>query len=120
LFVPWFDSNETSLLRYVFLDATARHFIRDWEDHARRLLAEFRADTAHDPDDPGMRALVDELLRDSEAFARFWNSHAVLAREGGERVFNHPLDGMVRYQQPTLVPTRHPGHKVVMLLPKDA
>ena len=120
LFAPWFDSGEASLLRYVFLDATARDFVWDWEDRARRLLAEFRADTAHDPDDPAMRALVEGLLRGSAAFAQFWNSHAVLAREGGERVFNHPLDGMVRYQQVTLVPARHPDHKVVMLLSKEA
>ncbi|WP_158927256.1 helix-turn-helix transcriptional regulator [Acidisphaera sp. S103] len=120
LFAPWFDSGETSLLRYVFLDATARDFIWDWEDRARRLLAEFRADTAHDPDDPGMRALVEALLSGSAMFARFWNSHAVLAREGGERVFNHPLDGTVRYQQVTLMPARRPDHKLVMLLPAAA
>jgi transcriptional regulator with XRE-family HTH domain len=117
LFAPWFDSGEPCLLRYVFLDPTARDFIWDWENRARRLLAEFRADTAHDPDDRAMRDLVDGLERDSEAFGRFWNNHAVLAREGGERVFNHPLDGTLRYEQVTLVPASHPGHKVVMLLP---
>jgi transcriptional regulator with XRE-family HTH domain len=118
LFAPWFDSGETCLLRYVFLHPTARGFIRDWENRARRLLAEFRADTAHDPDDRAMRALVDGLLRDSEAFARFWNDHAVLAREGGERVFNHPVDGTLRYEQVTLIPASRMSHKVVMLLPK--
>ncbi|HEY0184182.1 MAG TPA: helix-turn-helix transcriptional regulator, partial [Rhodopila sp.] len=76
LFSPWFDSGETCLPRYVFLGSTARDFIWDWEDRARRLVAEFRADTARDPDDRAMRALVDGLLRDSEAFARFWNDHA--------------------------------------------
>jgi transcriptional regulator with XRE-family HTH domain len=120
LFAPWFDSGETCLLRYVFLDPTARAFIWDWEDRARRLLAEFRADTAHAPDDRGIRTLVDGLLRDSEAFGRFWNDHAVLAREGGERVFNHPLDGTVRYQQVTLLPAAHTSYKLVMLLPKEA
>jgi transcriptional regulator with XRE-family HTH domain len=117
LFAPWFDSGETCLLRYVFLDPKAPAFIWDWENRARRLLAEFRADTARDPDDPAMQTLVDGLLRDSEAFARLWNSHAVLAREGGERMFNHPSDGTLRYQQVTLLPAAHRGHKVVMLLP---
>jgi hypothetical protein len=67
-----------------------------------------------------MRILVEELQRDSTAFAGFWNSHAVLSREGGQRVFNHPLDGMVRYQQVTLVPALHIDHKIVMLLPERA
>jgi transcriptional regulator with XRE-family HTH domain len=119
LFAPWFDSGETCLLRYVFLDPTARTFIWDWEDRARRLLAEFRADTAHDPDEPGMRTLLEGLQQDSAPFARFWNNHAVLAREGGKRVFNHPLDGTVCYRQLTLVPASHADHKIVMLLPMD-
>jgi transcriptional regulator with XRE-family HTH domain len=120
LFAPWFDSGETSLLRYVFLDATARDFICDWENRARRLLAEFRADTAHNSDDPGMQELVRDLLRSSASFARFWNNHAVLAREGGARMFNHPQDGMLRYEQVTLVPAARPDHKLVILLPTQS
>jgi transcriptional regulator with XRE-family HTH domain len=117
LFAPWFDSGETCLLRYVFLDPSARGFIFDWENRAQRLLAEFRADTAHNPDDPGMRDLIRDLLRASVSFARLWNNHAVLAREGGTRMFNHPQDGTVRYEQITLMPATHPDHKLVMLLP---
>ncbi len=117
LFAPWFDSGETCLLRFVFLVPAARMFILDWENRARRLIAEFRADTAHDPDDSGMRAVVDRLQRESPDFAAFWNDHAVLSRDGGERVFNHPVDGTVRYWQMTLLPASHPAYKVVMLLP---
>jgi transcriptional regulator with XRE-family HTH domain len=119
LFAPWFTSGESCLLRYVFLDPTARDFISDWENRARRLLAEFRADTAHNPDDPAMRELVGNLLRTSPSFARFWNSHAVLAREGGARRFSHPQDGTLQYEQITLVPAAHQDHKLVMLLPKQ-
>ena len=120
LFAPWFDSGETCLLRYVFLDASARDFIWDWENRARRLLAEFRADTAHNPDDAGMQELIRDLLRSSAAFARLWHDHAVLAREGGTRRFNHPRDGVLQYQQITLVPATHADHKLVMLLPTVA
>ncbi len=120
LFAPWLGSGEPCLLRYVFLNPSAPAFIHGWEDRARRLLAEFRADTAHHPEDAGLRALVDGLQRASPTFARFWNDHAVLAREGGLRLFNHPLDGVLRYEQITLIPPNVPGHKLVMLLPQDA
>lgn len=116
LFAPWFASGEACLLRWVFLDSAARGFIWDWENRARRLLAEFRADTARDPEDAAMQALVAALLRDSPAFARFWREQAVLAREGGTRRFNHPVDGVVEYAQITLVPAAHLGWKVVVLL----
>jgi transcriptional regulator with XRE-family HTH domain len=116
LFAPWFDSGEASLLRFVFLDPAARGFIWDWEDRARRLLAEFRADTARDPENPGMRALVASLQQESPAFARLWREQAVLLREGGTRRFVHPPDEVVEYEQVTLVPAAHAGWKVVVLL----
>ena len=117
LFAPWFDSGEPSLLRFVFLNDAAPRFIADWDDRAERLLAEFRADTVHAADDPEVRELVGDLMRSSPAFARFWNNHAVLAREGGARRFNHPLDGTLLYEQITLIPASHPGYKLVLLLP---
>jgi transcriptional regulator with XRE-family HTH domain len=119
LFAPWFDSGEACLLRFVFLDPAARGFIRDWEDRARRLLAEFRADTARHPDNPAVRTLVAALQRESPDFARFWQEQAVLAREGGTRKFMHPADGAVEYEQVTLVPAAHAGWKVVVLLGRD-
>ncbi len=117
LFAPWLSSGETNLLRYVFLDRSAPRFIRDWNDRARRLIAEFRADTARDPDNRALRALVDELTTASPQFARLWRDQAVLAREGGLRSFDHPEDGPVSFTQITLVPATPPGHKLVMLLP---
>jgi transcriptional regulator with XRE-family HTH domain len=116
LFGGWLRGPESNLLRYVFLDPTAEAFIGDWENRARRLLAEFRADTAHHADDPMIKALVAELMRKSLAFARFWNTHTVLAREGGQRRFYHPNDGTLIYEQVTLMPATHTVYKLVMLL----
>jgi transcriptional regulator with XRE-family HTH domain len=117
LFSLWLGSDEVNLLRYVFQNISARSFICDWEDRARRLLAEFRADIARNPGDAETRDLVAQLQRDSPDFARFWNSHTVLAREGGARMFDHLEDGIVRYEQVTLIPAAQPDHKLVILLP---
>jgi transcriptional regulator with XRE-family HTH domain len=121
LFAQWLGGNERCLLRYVFLDPSARHFIADWEDRARRLVAEYRADTALAPDDAAQKALLAALQSASPDFAGFWQDQAVLGREGGARRFNHPRDGQRSYQQITLVPAGYPGHKFVMLLrdPED-
>ena len=35
------------------------------------------------PEDPAIKTLVEDLQKDSPAFSRLWNSHAVLTREGG-------------------------------------
>jgi transcriptional regulator with XRE-family HTH domain len=116
LFARWLGGPEQNLLRYVFLDPSAPEFIRDWEARARRLAAEFRADTGHRTNDPELAALVADLCRASARFAEFWNDHGVLAREGGAREFNHPQDGALRYQQVTLTPAARSGYKLVMLV----
>jgi transcriptional regulator with XRE-family HTH domain len=123
LFADWFGSGELCLLAYVFLNVSARTFIADWENRARRLVAELRADTGRSPDDADLKALVDRLRAGSRDFAAFWSDHAVLAREGGARLFNHPRDGVQRYEQVTLSPAGRPDYKLVMLLrtpPSDA
>ena len=117
LFAPWLTSGESSLLRFVFLNPAAQKFICNWEDRARRLLAEFRADFVHDPEDSEINALIGGLKRDSAAFLQFWNSYAVLGRDGGARTFNHPTRGAITCEQITLVPSTSPHHKIVILLP---
>jgi hypothetical protein len=40
----------------------------------------------------------------------------VLAREGGERAFEHPQRGLLRYRQTTLLPATRMHSKVVVLV----
>jgi hypothetical protein len=117
LFTDWLGGPEPCLLAYVFLNRAARAFIVDWENRARRLAAELRADTGRNPHDPGLRALVDRLLTGSKDFSTFWSDHAVPAREGGERSFNHPRAELQRYEQATLSPAGRPDAKLVILIP---
>ena len=116
LFAQWLGGAELNLLRYVFLDPTAQVFIRDWDNRARRLAAEFRADTAAHADDADVSALVRDLCAASPRFTEFWNDQRVLAREGGTREFDHPVDGPLRYEQVTLIPAIRAGYKLVMLV----
>jgi transcriptional regulator with XRE-family HTH domain len=117
LFADWLDGPEPCLLAYVFLNSAARALIIDWENRARRLAAELRADTGRNPHDPGLRALVDRLRTCSKDFSMFWSDHAVLAREGGERSFYHPRAGLMHYEQATFSPSGRPDAKLVILLP---
>lgn len=119
LFVGWLDDAKTekNLLRYVFLVSSARTLIADWAGRAERLVAEFRSDFSRRPRDAAMGALVDELLAQSPAFAEMWRQQTVLAREGGERVFQVPPKGLLRFEQSTLIVAAHPEVKLVCLAP---
>ena len=114
------DAAERNLLRYVFLDERATDFIVDWKERARRLVAEYRADTASWRDDPVRKAFVHELCAASPAFEAAWRSQQVLSREGGLRAFQHPTRGACAYEQYTLRVAQRPELKLTILLPGDA
>ena len=121
LFAGWLDaqSSERNLLRYVFLSPVARERIADWGERAQRLVAEFRSDFSRRPRDAAMAAFVEELSAQSPAFAELWRQQTVLAREGGERAFQVPGQGVLRYQQSTLIVASHPECKLVCLAPLE-
>lgn len=126
LFADWLDQPHATdmalpnLLRFVFVQPQARHFVVDWEIRARRLCAEFRADCRARLEEPPLQRLVDELKKTSPEFSRFWKQHDVLERQGGLRSFDHPRRGLVRYQQYTLRPVEQEHLKLVLLKPAKA
>jgi transcriptional regulator with XRE-family HTH domain len=117
LFVGWLDGapeapGERNLLRFTFTEPAARKLIVDWEARARRLVAEFRADSIRHLNDGPTRALIDALSAESDEFVRFWSSQDVGEREGGSRAFDHPRQGRIVYDQITL----RPAHREDLLL----
>jgi transcriptional regulator with XRE-family HTH domain len=122
LFGAWLGAKgrERNLLRYVFLAPAARRFIVGWGDRAQRLVAEYRADTAAWQDDPVRQALVNGLAQESADFAAAWRAQRVLAREGGQRRFEHPRRGRCAYVQHTLRVAQQPDLKLIVLVPEGA
>ena len=116
LFVGWLGEGcQRNLLRFVFLDEAARRLIPEWEERARRILAEFRADYGHNFRDA--RLLVDALRRESPFFAQAWDEQDVQQRAGGLRTFAHPQAGPLRFDQHTFSPADRPDYKLVVLVP---
>lgn len=120
LFSGWLDQpekNPANLLRFVFLEPLARDLVVDWENRARRICAEFRADSRNQLADMALQHLISELQRGSPEFARYWKLHDVLERQGGERSFQHPRQGLLTYQQFTFQPVEQELIKLVLLKP---
>jgi transcriptional regulator with XRE-family HTH domain len=66
LFVGWLDGDhDRNLMRFIFHSPAAPRLIDEWEDRARRVVAEFRADFSRRLGDPTMRELIEELTRTS-------------------------------------------------------
>lgn len=122
LFSDWLnapDKNDRTpnLLRFVFLNANAKHFVVNWEMRARRLVAEFRADCRSRLEESTLKNLVNELTQGNPEFEHFWKQHDVLERQGGQREFNHPIHGLLIYQQVTMRPVEQEQLKLVLLQP---
>jgi transcriptional regulator with XRE-family HTH domain len=120
LFRGWLDGDcQRNLLRYVFLEPSARVLIPAWKERARRLLAEFRTDFAGAFRDTQVKSFVETLRAESAVFAEAWDEQAVQTREGGLRLFNHAHEGAVSFIQHTFAPTERPDYKLVILTPAD-
>ncbi|AUN30653.1 XRE family transcriptional regulator [Niveispirillum cyanobacteriorum] len=118
LFAGWLDEpGPHNLLRYLFLDPAAKKLLVDWPGRAARVLAEFRVDHGRHLADTGLTALIAELRAGSAEFAARWAGADIRGREGGERLFQHPVHGLRRYRQMTLSVETRPDLRLVMLLP---
>ncbi len=121
LFTGWLDRADPAgghnLLRFLFQSSEARVLLADWPERSRRVIAEFRADTASLLDDPAVGRLVAELRAASAAFGKAWDAQDVLGREGGVRLFQHPMHGTIRLEQQVFAASAVPGLKLVILTP---
>lgn len=82
-------------LRAIFLNPNPRLHPADWEEVARATVADLRVTAARYPDDPGVHALVDELLAASPKFAHLWSEHEVAVRASGHYRILHPDVGLL-------------------------
>jgi transcriptional regulator with XRE-family HTH domain len=121
LFVGWLDgAHDRNLMRYIFLSPLAAKVIPDWESRARRVLAEFRAESSRHLDDAALRTVVEELREKSPLFARHWSEHEVVDLLGGARRFDHPREGPLLYEQIAFTLASRPDLKLVILMPRPA
>lgn len=119
LFASWLSGPERNVLRYMFLDATVKTMIDDWEPRARRLVAHFRVEFGKYIDDPKMLDLVKGLTELSDVFAQAWGEQQVLWWDGNEKSFNHPQRGMLKFFQTAFLAASDPTLKLVILSPRN-
>jgi transcriptional regulator with XRE-family HTH domain len=71
-----------NFLRWRVLNPAAREFFADWDEATDVAVSGLREAAGIDPDDPGLRALVDELSSASARFKEMWARADVGYRTG--------------------------------------
>ena len=79
--------------RFVFLDARAHTFYREWDDAAVQTVAILRAAAGRTPHDRQLSNLVGQLATRSDTFRTLWASQVVREHRTGEKKIHHPIVG---------------------------
>lgn len=110
-------AEERNLVWVMFANASARELVGDWEQEARRVLSQFRAEIVPLRDDSAVVALVQRLQDSSAEFAQWWPRHDVGGFETRRRLFHHPAAGRLEFETQQLVPAGEPDLRIVVHLP---
>jgi transcriptional regulator with XRE-family HTH domain len=106
--------HERNLLRVMFLDPRMKRVFVDWEDNARRMLAQFRPNVARYGQDEGFAELVASLRHASEKFDAWWANHDVQSPVFGVQALRHPHLGELLMEYASFQPDGMPGARLTM------
>lgn len=108
---------ERNIVWRMFTSASHRQLVVDWDENARRILAQFRTSYGRFPSDPWMKELVHDLLACSSEFRLWWSNHEVLRGPEGKKVLNHPQVGDLTFEHLMFQIYDEPDVKVVVYTP---
>lgn len=101
-------------VRLLFTDPAMCTLYPDWENVARRAVAQLRTEAARTPGDPRMSTLVGELSTRDEHFRTWWGADADAGRGVGAKHLNHPVVGALTLDWDTLTSAADPEQHLVV------
>nr|WP_055503366.1 helix-turn-helix transcriptional regulator [Nonomuraea pusilla] len=103
-----YDDADHNCLTSFFTNPRYRAAHPRWASVAAAVVAAFRADAAHAPDDPEFGRVVDGLAAVSPEFARLWARHEVGAPVQAVKAVRHPEAGDLFFDLTTLTVAGRP------------
>ncbi|WP_202113230.1 helix-turn-helix transcriptional regulator [Paenibacillus sp. MMS18-CY102] len=89
-------------MRRFLTDSSLRSNNTDWEAKAQVMIARFRADYAHFPNDARFKALIEEFMQASELFRETWPLHDVQAATDCHKHWSDPRIGEMVFEHVVL------------------
>ncbi|GGD91546.1 helix-turn-helix transcriptional regulator [Paenibacillus nasutitermitis] len=101
-------------MRRFLTDTKLRLDIKDWETKTQIMIARFRADYAHFPNDPRFKELIEEFMQTSPLFRESWPLHDVQVVTDGRKRRYDPRIGEMEFEHVTLQPPTNPDLKIMI------
>ena len=111
--------DQRNLIRILLVDEQYQVDAEEYEQIAKRVLAKFRVDYSHAPDDPAMNELIDELNDTCDMFRKLWANPEVTNRSHGVHIVRHRHLSGITLEHSSYVPEGSPNLRVVIYVPHD-
>src|SRR5262249_21566054 len=108
----------TNMVRVLFQHPQARTVFAEWPTVMESTVHALRLNTSAYPDDPAIRALVDDLARTSPEFRAVWNDQTVSGLKRAYKIFVHPELGRVELSYQTFDVRDAPGQQLLVGTPE--
>jgi transcriptional regulator with XRE-family HTH domain len=110
---------ERNLLQHLLTDERYQEDLDEYRKIARRIIAKFRIDYSHAPEDPAMNELIAELSEACEVFAEIWAESEVADRSHGINSWSHPKLGGITFEHTSYIPEGSPDLRLVIFIPEN-
>jgi len=104
----------------LFTDPAWRRCLVDWDEGARRMVAQFRAQMADHVGEPAWKAQLRRLRAASPEFVELWERHEVSAVVTKGKKIRNPYVGMLRFDAVSTWLNPRPGVRMLVYTPTDA
>ncbi|WP_169091323.1 helix-turn-helix transcriptional regulator [Paenibacillus sp. PL91] len=101
-------------LRRFLTDSSLQTNNSDWEAKAQVMVARFRADYAHFPQDERFWELTEEFIQNSELFRSYWPLHDVQIAADCHKRWMDPSIGEMEFEHVTLETPHNPYMKMMI------
>lgn len=113
-----FTGGDRNCLVAFFTDDRYRRIHVHWEGVAPSVVAAFRADAAHAPDDPRFARIVAAVSAASAEFTALWERHDVAGHGTAVKAVRHPDVGDLVFDKTALVVADHPDRRIELYNPR--
>ncbi|WP_141431051.1 helix-turn-helix transcriptional regulator [Bacillus sp. 03113] len=113
------DVRDVNAVWRCFTSKEYRELFLNWEDHAQRLIAQFRLAYTRFIGDEWFKEMIQELTERSQEFRTWWPKHEVFGTPFGKKTIVHPLVGEMVMDHITLQVYDAPELKLTIYQPSQ-